>query len=181
MTASVGLRPTFVFNLKSASIKGIVLPAGIETSWLLHVGRETNMGILFLDSFYPYASVALEINGRQQLAASPIKKHCVTCGIDASRLLHVGRETNMGYLSPKTYNLLPITLYLPPSRLIPSTFHLPPYIFSLHYYLITYNMVQLNSECMKQHLAIGIPFDVVGGFIQFLDDRLLLLDACYFI
>jgi hypothetical protein len=55
---------------------------------------------------------------------------------------------------------------------IPYSFHL-----SQHHHFIPYYVIQLNGERMKQHLAIGIAFNIVSSFVQLFNDRLLLLDT----
>ena len=35
-------------------------------------------------------------------------------------------------------------------------------------------MIYFNRERMKQHFPMSIPFHIIAGFVQFLDDSLLL-------
>ena len=42
-------------------------------------------------------------------------------------------------------------------------------------------MVQFNGKGMKQHFGVGIAFYIIGSFVQFFNNGLLLAYACYFV
>ena len=52
---------------------------------------------------------------------------------------------------------------------------------NLSHRLVQNNMVELYGKGMKQHFGIGIPFNIVSGFVQLFNNGLLLADAGDFV